>query len=197
MLGSRYQNYFQALNATSGATVWRVETDSQFLGQALASDGVVYAVSAKGTIYAFDEAKGSTRWTYESDIGADEHPVIHDGILYVRGMSGHRTTSSKTITESSITALDARSGELIWSAHDNGLGMSKVAATEGIVYSAAAYGYGSIYMYDADHGWFAGVVPLKDSVAWPPAVCDGILFLATNQGKVYALETRAPNALLT
>ncbi len=199
LVGSRHQNYFQALNATSGAMVWSVGADSPFLGQSLAHNGVAYAVSAKGTIYAFDEATGSARWKYTSGVGADEPPVIHEGVLYVRGMSGHSTTGSsggKITTESFITALDARSGELIWSAHDNGLGMSKVAATEGIVYSGAVYGYGSLYMYDADHGWFAGVIPMRDGVAWPPEVGDGKLFLATNEGKVYALETSAPNALL-
>ncbi len=200
LIGSRYQNYFRALNATSGATVWSVGTDSPFLGQSLAYDGVAYAVSAKGTIYAFDESTGSARWTYTSGVGADEPPVIHDGVLYARGMSGHSTSGSssggKITTESFITALDARSGELVWSAHDNGLGMSKVAATEGIVYSGAVYGYGSIYMYDAHHGWFAGVIPMKDKVAWTPAVGDGTLFIATNEGRVYALETSAPNALL-
>jgi outer membrane protein assembly factor BamB len=199
--GSRYQNYFQAVNGTDGTILWRVKTDSQFLGQALASGGLAYAVSAKGTIYAFDEMTGSEMWRYSSGVGADEPPVIHDGVLYARGMSGHGatsgTTGSKIITESRITALDARTGEPIWSSHDNGLGMSKVVAAEGIVYSGAAYGYGSLYMYEADHGWFAGVVPFKDKVAWPAAVGDGILFLATNEGRVYALETKAPNALLT
>jgi outer membrane protein assembly factor BamB len=201
LVGSRYQNHFLALNAASGVAVWRVTTDSQFLGQPLAYGGMAYAVSSKGTTYAFDEATGFTRWTYASGIGVDEAPVIHDGVLYVRGMSGHgltgRSGNGEVTTESLITAVDARSGELVWSAHDDGLGMSRVAIADGVVYSGTVYGSGAIYMYDANHGWFIGAIPLEDSVAWPPVVGNMALFFGTNQGKVYALEMRAPNILLT
>lgn len=198
LLGSRYENYFYALNATNGSVIWRVQTDSPFLGQPLTHEGTAYAVSAKGTVYAFDEVSGDVSWNYSSDIGADEPPVINDSILYVRGMTGHGVTDTKRVTpESSIIALNAQNGGLLWSTHDNGLGMSKVAIAEGIVYSGTVYGYGSIYMYDAEHGWFAGIIPLSGNVAWPPLAVNKTLYFGTNEGKIYALETHASGILLT
>jgi len=93
--------------------------------------------------------------------------------------------------------LHVSPADLVWASHDGGLAMSGVTISNGVVFAGAAYGYGSIYMYDALHGWLLGIIPGMGSVSWPLAMKRGILYFGTNEGKVYALQMSMPNSLLT
>jgi outer membrane protein assembly factor BamB len=46
------------------------------------ADGVVYAASSGGTLYAIQAATGDVLWTYATSSAGETNPAISDGIVY-------------------------------------------------------------------------------------------------------------------
>jgi polyvinyl alcohol dehydrogenase (cytochrome) len=81
-----------ALNAATGEIVWQVPDTgldpvnptlpADTLGPVTAANGVVYAASMSGAMYAFDAATGQQLWTYEAAGSVNAAPAVWDGVLY-------------------------------------------------------------------------------------------------------------------
>jgi outer membrane protein assembly factor BamB len=70
--------------------VWAAETDGPFDAAPLVRDGVVYAATMTGTVWALDSATGAVRWrTSVSSRALSVSPALSfDGLLYVAGDDG-------------------------------------------------------------------------------------------------------------
>ena len=66
-------------------------------------DGVVYAASYEGVVYALDAETGDVKWSLETASGVGPSLVAASGVVHVSGFDTHY-------------ALDAATGELLWSA---------------------------------------------------------------------------------
>jgi polyvinyl alcohol dehydrogenase (cytochrome) len=81
-----------ALNAATGQIVWQVpDTGLDPLNAALPADtlgpvtvanGVLYAASMSGTMYAFNASSGATLWTYKAAGSVNAAPAVFNGVLY-------------------------------------------------------------------------------------------------------------------
>ena len=81
-----------ALNAATGEIVWQVPDPglntvnptlpADSLGPVTVANGVVYAASMSGAMYAFDASSGATRWTYQAAGSVNAAPSVYDGVLY-------------------------------------------------------------------------------------------------------------------
>ncbi len=81
-----------ALDPATGAFIWQVP-DPGFstvhpnehalaLGPVTVANGVVYAASMSGYMYAFDAATGATLWSYEAPGSVNASPAVVNGTLY-------------------------------------------------------------------------------------------------------------------
>ncbi len=97
-----------ALDAQTGATRWRFETDDHVYSSPALGGGLVYIASTDGSVYAVDR-NGKQRWRYDTGDVVRSSPVLgrapHGSgrILYVGSASGN------------LYALDARTGRRRWS----------------------------------------------------------------------------------
>jgi polyvinyl alcohol dehydrogenase (cytochrome) len=81
-----------ALNAATGEIVWQVPdtgldsvTPTQPadpLGPVTVANGVVYAASMSGAMYAFAASTGQQLWTYQAAGSVNAAPAVWDGVLY-------------------------------------------------------------------------------------------------------------------
>ena len=81
-----------ALNAATGAIVWQVpdtgldplnaNLPADSLGPVTVANGVVYAASMSGTMYAFNASTGATLWSYQAAGSVNAAPSIYAGVLY-------------------------------------------------------------------------------------------------------------------
>lgn len=128
-----------AFSTATGARLWRHATGGDACsGSCLAvANGVVYAGSADGRIYALDAATGSKLWSYATGGAVSSSPAVANGVVYDGALDGR------------IYALDAATGEKLWS-----------YATGGQVSSPAVAG-GRVYAGSADHSMYA--FGLKDT----------------------------------
>ena len=100
-------NYIYALNATTGALVWRYNIGST-QGSPIVSQGIVYIGSDSCYFYALNAKTGKLIWHFSADItpvGCYHSlgtPAVFNGIVYIGGFS------------SALNALDAKTGKIIW-----------------------------------------------------------------------------------
>ncbi len=103
-----------AVDAWSGELIWSLETDGFPSGELLFADDTVYFGPFSLHVFAVDSKTGELRWRRDFDRDFS-NLVMLDDIIYASG--GYRP----------LVALDARSGETVWSYEpDGGAGQAAV-----------------------------------------------------------------------
>lgn len=107
-----------AVDAATGDTEWRFDTETEIRRSPTVFDGTVYIVdgtgSEGGTVYAIDADTGDEVWSEPQPDGhqTTASPTVHDGMVYLSFGSG-----------GTLWALDAESGAERWSNEDLGFSM--------------------------------------------------------------------------
>ena len=151
---------------------WRFQADLGVHAPTVA-DGIVYAVSDLGALYALDEQTGAELWNESAVTG---HASIFDGLVVVAS------------TDGSVRALDARSGAERWSSPPvagtlSGAGLN---ADESTVYVARAGGLAALDLSDGTERW-----RLVDSLLGEvhrSALSDGVVYAGTMSGGLIAVD---------
>jgi outer membrane protein assembly factor BamB len=98
--------YLYAFDAGSGAELWHMSTTSAIQVTPAIMDGVVYAGTIDGTIYAVNEQHGTKLWT--SNVGSTIGQLLSSaGVIYVEIRNADSLTSH-------VEALDAATHLLRW-----------------------------------------------------------------------------------
>jgi polyvinyl alcohol dehydrogenase (cytochrome) len=81
-----------ALNAATGAIVWQIPDPgldpvnptlpADTLGPVTVANGVVYAASMSGAMYAFEAGTGKQLWTFQAAGSVNAAPAVWNGVLY-------------------------------------------------------------------------------------------------------------------
>jgi outer membrane protein assembly factor BamB len=95
--------YLYALNATTGALVWKAPTgdldadgDPKGFGEIISgrtvfADGVLYFTGGS-SLYAVSAADGKRLWRYQTvNFSVDDYPAVANGVLYFGGGSADRS----------------------------------------------------------------------------------------------------------
>ena len=154
------------------------ENGGNHFDQATIADGKLFAVpldGQRGSVAAHDLATGELLWTMPvSGEGFPSTPSYHDGKLYVQ--VGRSSSNSR------IMALDAETGETLWSTryHSQHETYRAPAVTDEGVWIGGGT-HGGLYGYDLADGneRFFAFLPQEDF--WTPTVADGRLFTAVGE----------------
>ena len=171
-----------ALDGASGEEIWRFTTNGRIDTRPAVAEGVVYvntysySYDGDGRLYALDAASGAQLWS-SGISGMDWNPVVSGGGVYVSGYSG-------------LYAFDAASGEPLPNYPVRPGDSSALAVAEGVVYA------GKLYALDGASGevlWKHVIEEdMYDSyIGGPPAVADGVVYVGSSDGKIYALAPRS------
>jgi len=106
------------LDARTGAKLWTAQTKNRIISAPVVADGVVYAGSADNGVYALEARTGKPAWTFYALAPVHTSPHVVAGVVYAASGLG----------TGSVDALDARSGQLLWSFHTQGEAVVQVAA---------------------------------------------------------------------
>lgn len=136
-------------------------------------DGVVYAGSTDGNLYAIDLAKGAKRWTFPTK-GQIIHSssALSNGVVYV-GSEDHN-----------LYAIDAQSGSKLWSYTTGNSLISSPTVANGTVYVGS--GDRAVYALDARTGALMHTYRTAGHIIAQPVVDGGMLYAADGLGYVYA-----------
>lgn len=169
-----------ALSATNGSGRWFFPTNDSVAASPLVERNSVIAPSKDGHVYSVDATTGMELW--RANVGAGiSSPAEHRGILFVGGGAlggGGR-----------VTALQASTGQILWTFNPNGPVQSSVSYADGTIVFSTNIENGTVYALDAATGepaWTFEPSPAQ-YILGSPSIADGIVFAPSDNGQVYAI----------
>lgn len=177
-----------ALDATSGAVVWRQRLEAPSSAPPTAANGVVYAQTRAGVGWAVRQADGKVLWTTSgiaspAGVMGVSSPAVDGGLVVFPAASGQ------------LLAVDAETGIERWSAQVAG---TRVGRAIGIIRDVtgdpviagnrviAGTSSGRVAAFDRETGqqvWSA-----RDGANSPPVVAGGSVFVVNDQAQLVRLD---------
>ena len=81
-VGSDDNNVY-ALNASTGALLWKYTTGAAVYSSPAVANGVVYVGSEDANIYALNAATGAEMWSFATGGAVESSPAVANGVVYV------------------------------------------------------------------------------------------------------------------
>ena len=181
---------FYSLNAISGSLIWAVPIFVRLTPAV--SHGHVYFTDDSGTTYCLDASNGNQVWNYtvrstQFASGASS-PAIANGYLFLGG--------------DGVTCLNASIGKKVW-AEMQGLvdiyPFSTPAVAQDRVYIWTTQDR-YVYCLDVNNGsviWRGDFVGSNGFAGNPPAISNGVLYVANYEVKAFGVPNSAPSPSLS
>ncbi|MFC5653238.1 PQQ-binding-like beta-propeller repeat protein [Paenibacillus solisilvae] len=177
-----------AVDLKTGKEKWIFKTNAQVQASPAVVDGIVYASSIRGSLYAIDSRTGKQLWVKTVGKGEVQQawmyysPTVADGTVYQAYSTGNG---------GQLMALNARTGEVLWTSKLAGgwITESSPVVEAGKVYVGADGGY--IIALDAKTG--LELWRKKPAGGWMhsmPAVADGMVYMGYGGGLLVALDAQ-------
>jgi len=186
MVYKRHRWWVILANSRTGTGIWQFNSGGILAGEPILADDKVFAARQSGMVFCF--STGSSTPVWQKDVGANLHgtPSLGNGVVYVG------TTDNK------LLALSTSSGTLLWSYQaiesENKAYQFFTSALEidDRVYVGAASGY--LYCIDKINGNLLWKHQLTDWVRSKPLVLGDTVYVATFDGKLFALKDNRSSA---
>ncbi len=137
-------------------------------------NGVVYAGSADGYVFAFDAQTGARRWRFRAGQACATTPTVANGVVCVGCNDG------------AVYALDAGSGQLKWKFETKAAVWSSPSVANGVVF------FGSndrnLYAVDATTGQLKWQLPTQGGIVASPRVEHGVVYVGSRDNRLYAVD---------
>jgi outer membrane protein assembly factor BamB len=161
--GSQDNNVY-ALNASTGAFLWKYTTNGAITGSSPAvSNGVVYVGSDDAYLYALNADTGALLWRYIAAASIDTAPAVVNGVVYVVSQGpGY------------LYALNASTGTLLWQYLVSDP-FSSPALANGVVYFGSWDG--NLYALNATSGKLMWKFKIGTNFSSSPAVANGVVHI--------------------
>jgi outer membrane protein assembly factor BamB len=137
-------------------------------------DGILYAGSNDGYLYALDASTGSLLWRYKTGGPVTSSPLIANGIVYV-GSKDHY-----------VYAINATNGTLDWRYKTANAVLSSAALSGNSLYIGSTDGY--LYALNATSGTLTWRYATHKAISTTPVVSNNTVFVTSNNGILYALD---------
>jgi outer membrane protein assembly factor BamB len=176
-------NNFYKINIETGNEEWTfAEAKGYYVGLAAEENGIVYAPSNDGNVYAIDP-DGQEIWRFSTNHFVWAQPQINDDVIYVGSM------------DHSVYAVDKISGEMIWQYEMGGAVISPPLLNEdGTILFASSIGKEMVALdttADNDEDrvlWSFNAGGALESVWGKAILVDNTLYFADTSGKIFALD---------
>ncbi|MFJ4983314.1 PQQ-binding-like beta-propeller repeat protein [Streptomyces sp. NPDC088732] len=206
-----------AVDAVTGKEKWTYRTGAKIMSSPAVADGAVYIGSYDYRLYALDAATGRRKWSYDTRSYLDATPTVADGTVYVYSNYRHTTYALRadtgqprwtnegvdvqagaggvmfgwaagalddTGTAGKFAAVDAADGGKRWLVRLTDAAFATGSAAVGDTVYA---GDGKLYAVDTASGKVRWSYAAGGQVTSAPAVADGVVYVAGDDEKVYAL----------
>ncbi|MCP5101903.1 MAG: PQQ-binding-like beta-propeller repeat protein [bacterium] len=178
-------NHIYALKWDTGALVWKFDTGAVVRATPALDNkkGTVYCGTMKGELYALNVKSGKVKWKFKT-VGNKYFPkgeLLFEPMVY-------KNTVYAGSRDASFYAVDGSDGSLRW----------KVSDSKGAWYTTAAVFGNTVFAASSDGHYVQALDPASGKEKWKfyaddlifstPAVHDGILYVGSHDGKLYAVD---------
>ena len=177
-----------ALDATTGAERWFFPTNDSVAASPVVTPQLVVAPCKDGDVYAINRTTGNLSWKDALQAGVSSPALSGSTLVVAGGAFGGAGT---------VTAVSLDRGAVLWTFHPNGPVQGSVTVAGGLAYFATNVPNGTVYALDVATGtpvWSftpPNSPTSTDYIFSSPVVADSLLFVAGDNGHVYALGSPA------
>lgn len=177
-----------ALDAESGATIWRQKLDAPVTSSPTVSDGLVYVVTRDSRAWAIDAENGRIRWQLtgapsEASLIGGSGPLVAGRVAIVPFASGELVAALK------------RSGLRVWGSAVAGQRKGRAYSNIADITGDAVFFDGTVYAANAG-GRVVAISPASGERIWsanegaysPPLPVGDSLFMISEQGELLRLD---------
>jgi outer membrane protein assembly factor BamB len=167
-----------ALDAATGDKLWSFETGDKIWSTPAISGDTLYVTSFDKKLYALNASNGSQKWDFEIGATSITTPLIYENTVYIGSFDRH------------FYAVDVSTGSLRWWSEVEGgkWFWAKAVAHDNVIYAPNLDG--KVYILNAENGSeVASAVTLGSQISSDPVVVGDKVIIATEEGRVYALDT--------
>ncbi|MGD0612577.1 MAG: serine/threonine-protein kinase [Anaerolineales bacterium] len=164
-----------AINLMSQRPSWRFETAAPVRSTPFIANETVFAGTENGDFYCVD-FRGEMKWHFKAKMAVTSSPWVADGVVYFVSL------------DSSLYALDAKSGFVIWRFRMGKGSISSPYLTEGLIFTGSADG--CIYAVDARTAKESWRYKTEHQVSSSPVIYKDSLYCGSADGNLYCLEYR-------
>jgi len=180
-----------ALDAASGALVWKHRTGDVVHASPALADGRVYVGSWDGKLYALDAKTGSEVWAFQAGVdpllhnqqGFQSSPAIVGGVVYSGCRDGH------------VYALDAATGRELWNHDTQGSWVNSSPAVSAGQVHVATSDTALYKVLDAGTGQLLHEHAVQAYVFGSPTIAGDVVLVGALNGVLQARD-KASGALL-
>jgi len=188
MGGGSFNNpygYAYALNASTGALLWRYQATDRVVSPPAVANGIVYFTTAlPGTLFALDAGTGAFLWSRYT--GGYKPPTVANGVVYAPGYGG---------AYGIVYALDGKTGNVLWQYHTVGVNVASPAVANGVVYVGTDDD--NLYALNATTGALLWKYATGGEVQSSPAVVSGKVYFGSQDHNLYALDAATGSLVWT
>ncbi len=171
---SNLQN-ITAISLTSGVQLWNIKIDGNLSDTPSFASGNFYFGTTSGSLYSVNN-NGRINWikNFSGVIGTT--PVISNGTIYFGDENGY------------IYALNVSTGDQIWSFNSQSSFISSPAVSNNGFIDEATIS-GTLFSLYSSNGTLCWELNLGATITASPVLNDGLLFLVSTSGTIYAIGT--------
>ena len=139
------------------------------------ADGIVY-FGGSLFLYALDASTGEEKWKLKTGSRVESSPAIAEGTAYIGSADGN------------LYAADIETGEEKWKFKADARVDTSVDSSAAVVGDTVYFGDRLVYALDIETGEKKWSFETEGFVESSPVVADGVVYIGSNDGSVYALE---------
>ncbi len=162
-----------AVGITGGIPLWSFRTGGPIKGKiAIDADGICFAGSCDGYLYALEAGLGQLRWKRRLGHHLLASPLIYHNLVVMGSSTGH------------VVALERLSGHISWMAATGGqiVGGATLVGEHNVAVGTVN---GCIYLLDAVSGAVQWRYPTEGAIRSTPALGAGLFAVTSDDGKLY------------
>jgi outer membrane protein assembly factor BamB len=153
---------------------WQFRGDGGISSDPVAANGLLYAGSNAGYLYALDPQTGQERWHFKMGGGINLSPTVAAGLLYAASDNG------------SLVGLDSQTGLEVWRFNSVDPFSSEPIVAGDTVYAGTDEGL--LYALEARTGREQWRFEAGSAISPAPAATETTLYVASHDHHLYALE---------
>lgn len=157
--------------------------DHTYYAEPTLAKGIVYTgiysanTSDQTQLHAISIANGTTRWTFDTEYGIYDAPIVNNGIVYF--CAGNMNNGG------TVYAIDTDTGELLWSFDTDEYLKATPTIVDEVVY---AYSQHAIFALNAATGQLYWNVTLRAALFGHPYIVGNFVYIATERNNCYAVN---------
>jgi serine/threonine protein kinase len=164
-----------AVNLISGRAAWRFETAAPVRSTPFVTQDMVYTGCESGDFYCVN-FRGELKWHHKAKMAVTSSPWVANGIVYFASL------------DSTLYALDAHTGWVIWRFRMGKGSISSPYLTDGLIFIGSADGH--IYAVDAHTAKEVWRFKTDHQVSSSPVIYKDALYCGSADGNLYCIEYR-------